>query len=281
MITGCATGIGHAAALALAERGFRVYAGVRSQRDADALSSGGENIRPVFLDVTDAEQIRDTVNRIMLETGEAGLYGLVNNAGTVLSGPLECLPRKELSRQFEVNVIAPIMITQACLPMLRQAARYRPGAGRVVNIASVAGYTTMPFIAPYAASKHALEALSDGLRMELQPWGLHVAVIEPGKIKTPIWRKSRERGDRLAEAISAECLALYEEPLDKVRAYSRYAEEVGAPVEKVVSAISHALEANRPRTRYKVGVDARIGALVRGLPDRWQDWLKLKKLGIG
>jgi len=275
VVTGASTGIGNACALKLDAAGFRVFAGVRKDADAEALrKAASERLTPICLDVTDATQIAQATEQVRAAVGEAGLAGLVNNAGIGVGGPLEFLPIDELRRQFDVNVIGLVAVTQAFLALLRQ------GRGRIVNMGSVSGRIAMPFVGPYTASKHALEALSDSLRMELKPWGIHVALIEPGVIATPIWQKSREAGDALRKAIPEEGLQLYSQVIERFEEEIRKIERAGHPPEVVADAVHHALTAARPRTRYLVGKTARLQVCLSHLPDRLRDALLLRAMGI-
>lgn len=285
LITGAARGIGEACALRLARDGFRVYAGVRREEDGVALiGNGGEAIVPVILDVTNARHIADTLALIDAQCGERGLQALVNNAGVAVAGPLEFLPIHELRDQMEINFIAQLVITQTFLPLLRRS-RAGPDAdyrcGRIVFMSSVSGRSALPFTGAYAASKHALEAAADALRVELIPFGLRVALVEPGVIATPIWQTSLERGEKMLAQVPAQVDEFYGRQLDAIRRRARRGMR-GLPPEKVADAVSHALTARRPRTRYLVGRDARIRVLLRTiLPDRIRDRLiaaALKKL---
>lgn len=282
VITGASTGIGAACALYLADHGFQVFAGVRNCRAGEALI-GGRTARmiPLHLDVTEEESIRDAVDRVTRQLGDAGLAGLINNAGIAVGSPLEVVPIDQLRRQFEVNVFGQIAVTQAFLPLVRK------GQGRIVNMGSIAGRATIPLMGPYSASKFALEALTDALRLELQPWGIHVSVIEPGAVATPIWEKSlKAAADLDAVARSADTLR-YTEMMLRIRDAVRKAVERAIPPDAVVQAVVHALTAAHPRTRYLVGTDAKIRAwMVKWLPDRLNDrlltWmLKLPREGSG
>jgi NAD(P)-dependent dehydrogenase (short-subunit alcohol dehydrogenase family) len=200
--------------------------------------------------------------------GEGGLGGLVNNAGIVIGSPLEVIPIPQLRKQLEVNVIGQIAVTQAFLPLLRRA------RGRIVNMGSIAGRGTIPLLGPYSASKFALEALTDALRMELQPWGIQVSIIEPGAIATPIWEKSAKEAEDLEASVSEESKALYGEAVMRIREATTQAAQRAISTDAVVRAVHHALTASRPRTRYLVGVDAKLRAsMVKWLPDRVQDWV--------
>ena len=195
-------------------------------------------------------------------TGGVRLAGLVNNAGTDVAAPLEFLPLGELRRQLEVNVVGQIAVTQSFLPLLHQ------GSGRIVNIGSVSGRIASPLLGTYTASKFAMEGLTDTLRRELSLWGVAVSIVEPGRIATPIWQKSLKVADELLGALPRRALELYGPAIEEMQRGALEAARWGAPPEKVARAVEHALTAKRPRTRYPVGPDARLGALlVRLLPD--------------
>ena len=262
VVTGASSGIGEACALRLDGLGFRVFAGVRRQQDGDALRrKASERLAPVMLDVTDPLSVQSASDSVAAATGGVGLAGLVNNAGTAVAAPLEFLPLGELRRQLEVNVVGQIAVTQAFLPLLRQ------GSGRIVNIGSVSGRIASPLLGAYTASKFAMEGLTDTLRRELSPWGVAVSIVEPGRIATPIWEKSLKAADELLDALPRRALELYGPAIEEVRRGALEASRWGAPPEKVARAVEHALTAKRPRTRYPVGPDARLGALlVRLLP---------------
>lgn len=269
LITGASTGIGRATALHLANRGWRVFAGVRKEQDATSLrEAGSDRLEPLMLDVTDPGQIVAAAERIGTGTGQAGLDGLVNNAGVAVPGPLETLPIDDFKRQIEVNLTAQVAVTQAMLPAVRTA------RGRIVFITSIGGLMAFPMFGAYHAAKFGLEAVGDVFRQELRPWKIKVAVVEPGSIATPIW----ERGDAEVDAIAARAGAahadLYGEAAAAFREVARKTGERGIPPERVAVKIDHALSARRPRTRYLVGADARGQAFAgRFFPDRLVDWL--------
>lgn len=269
VVTGASTGIGAACALDCAGRGMTVFAGVRDPRAGQALAAkGGPSLIPITIDVTDEPSIARSVEAVRLVVGEKGLGGLVNNAGIVVGSPLEVLPLSHLRKQLEVNVIGQIAVTQAFLPLLRR------GRGRIVNMGSIAGRGTIPLLGPYSASKYALEALTDALRMELQPWGIQVSIIEPGAIATPIWEKSAKEAEGLEASASKEAKALYSEAVIRIREAIAQASQRAIAPDAVVRAVHHALTASRPRTRYLVGTDAKLRAwMVKWLPDRVQDRL--------
>lgn len=269
VITGASSGIGRATALRLARSGFRVYAGVRSDPDAESLRSEGlAGLAPLHLDVTDADALAAAADRVGSEVGERGLAGLVNNAGIGVGGPLEYIDLGDLRRQLEVNVVGPVAVTQAFLPLLRR------GGGRVVMVGSISGRLAAPFAGPYAASKFALEALCDSLRVELAPWGLQVSLVEPGDIDTPIWDKTQRYADEAEARLPAEGRERYGEAIAHVRERLRESARNASPPSRCAEAIEHALTARRPRTRYLVGGDAVAQAwLARLLPDRLRDRL--------
>jgi NAD(P)-dependent dehydrogenase (short-subunit alcohol dehydrogenase family) len=262
LITGASSGIGEATALRLARAGWRVLAGVRATADGDRLrAAGGEQLDPVTIDVTEPATIAAAAEALRGEP----LDGLVNNAGTALAMPLEFLPLDQLRRQLEVNLVGHVAVTQALLPNLRSA------RGRIVNVGSIAGRSALPFLGAYAASKHALEAFTDALRVELRPFGIAVTVIEPGTIATPIWRKGGERFQQLAAQLPQELGALYGERMEAFREAAAAAGRRAEPAETVAAVVERALTEQRPRARYVVGRDARRRALVERLPAGLRD----------
>ena len=271
VVTGASSGIGAACALDCVSRGMTVFASVRDPRTGEALAAkAGPSLVPIILDVTDERSIAQSVEAVQRVVGEAGLGGLVNNAGIVIGSPLEVIPLPQLRKQLEVNVIGQIAVTQAFLPLLRR------GRGRIVNMGSIAGRGTIPLLGPYSASKYALEALTDALRMELQPWGIQVSIIEPGAIATPIWEKSAKEAEGLEASASEEAKVLYAEAVIRIRAAIADASQRAIAPDAVVRAVHHALTASRPHTRYLVGSDAKLRAwMVKWLPDRIQDKLLL------
>ncbi|HSA62445.1 MAG TPA: SDR family oxidoreductase [Nitrospiraceae bacterium] len=276
LITGASTGIGAACALHLDRLGFVVYAGVRKSQDGVVLQQQGTaRLTPLPLDVTDGDSIQKAREFVAGRVGEGGLFGLINNAGIAVAGPLEAVPIADLRRQFEVNVIGQVAVTQAFLPLLRQS------RGRIVNMGSIAGRAAMPLMGPYSASKFALEALTDALRLELQQWGIQVSIVEPGAIATPIWQKSGAQAEELARATSGELNTLYAVVIAGVRARVAEATARAIPAEVVAEAVEQALTSARPKTRYLVGWDAKVRALmIKLLPDRLSDWLMIRILNL-
>ena len=257
MVTGASSGIGLACAVRLAGAGWRVFGGVRTEADAAALRERG--VEPLELDVTDGMQIAAAADTI-----GPSLDGLVDNAGIAIAAPLELVPLDELRHQLEVNVVGQIAVTQAVLPALRRA------NGRVVLMGSIGGRSALPFLGPYAASKHALEAVADSLRIELRPLGVGVSIVEPGSISTPIWRKGAERADELRKGFDDERAAHYAPAVARFRevALSR---GPGADPDAVAKAVEHALTSSRPKARYLVGRDAHIRAWIERLPTPLRD----------
>lgn len=248
LVTGASSGIGQACAARLARNGWHVLAGVRREGTAP------DGTEEIMIDVTDPPELE--LDR---------LDGLVNNAGIAVAGPLEYLPVEELQRQLEVNVLGQLRMVQLALPALRLS------GGRIVNVGSISGRSALPFLGAYAMSKFALEAMSDALRIELRPWGIHVAIVEPGTIKTSMW--TRERPDPPPEAMT-----LYGDRIAAMREFALKRSASGAPAEAVAKVIEDALTADRPRARYLVGRDAKLRAGIERLPSRMRDRVYKKVL---
>jgi NAD(P)-dependent dehydrogenase (short-subunit alcohol dehydrogenase family) len=261
LITGAARGIGRATARRLAASGWDVIAGVRGADDAGELERESPRITPVILDITDEAQVA-ALDAHLPERLDA----VVNNAGIVVGGPVEGVRREDLLRQFDVNVAGQVAVTQAVLPRLRSS------HGRVLFISSVSGRVATPLMGPYTASKFALEAMADALRVELRPWGVAVVLIEPGTIDTDIWRQAEQTVDRTEAALSPEQRALYAGHVATFRrAVPKIRRNASRP-EKVADAIERALTAERPSARYLVGADARAQVVLQALlPTRLWD----------
>lgn len=269
LVTGASTGIGEATALHLRELGFDVVGAVRKDEDAERLE--GQGLRTVRLDVTDAGQIAAARDSL----GDAPLAGLVNNAGIAVASPLEFLPVDRLRQQLEVNLIGQIAVTQAFLPALRRA------RGRIVMMSSIGGRVALPLVGAYNASKFGLEGASDALRRELRPHGVDVILVEPGGVKTPIWKKGATVADEIQAEMPPEADQLYGRMVEKVRVETRKIdEERGSDPREVAEAVGTALTADRPRARYLVGRDAKTRAVMaRVLPARVMDRLIVRALG--
>jgi len=256
--------------------GFKVFAGVRKQADQERLrGEASERLEPLILDVTDSEDISQAAERVSTAT-DARLAGLVNNAGIGVGGPLELLPLSSFRHQIEVNLIGQVAVTQAFIPALRRA------RGRLVFISSIGGLLATPYMSPYHASKFGIEAVGDVVRQELRQFGVHVSIVEPGSIATPIWEKGRATAEAVRDSLSPEGQELYGEPIGRFDEVMRQNAERGAPPEKVAKVVAHALTASRPRTRYLVGADARaMATLKKLLPDRLRDRLVARAIGLG
>jgi NAD(P)-dependent dehydrogenase (short-subunit alcohol dehydrogenase family) len=267
VITGASTGIGHASALHLSSLGFRVFAGVRRAEDGERLRAAGNgSIEPVQIDVTDQSSIDAAAETVREATG-GRIAGLVNNAGIAVPGPLEHLPMDEFRRQIEVNLTGQVAVTQAFLPMLR------PTRGRIVNIGSIGGRVAAPMLGPYAASKHAMEGLTDSLRRELRPSGIEVSIVRPGPIATDIWQRGTTKADELLERMP-EAQEHYGAAIAAARAGAAERQKEAIPPQKVAEVVAHALTSDKPRTRYLVGPRTRVMALFATiLPDRVFDRL--------
>lgn len=276
LITGCSSGIGRACALDLAQRGLRVFAGVRRTADGDRLrGEASGRLEPLIVDVTDPEQIRSAAATVEQAVGEAGLAGLVNNAGIAVPGPLELLSVAEFRRQLEVNVLGAHAVTQRMLPLLRRA------GGRIVMVGSISGRVVAPYYGAYAASKHALEALADGLRVELRPWHIAVSIVEPDTVATPIWRKLDTQLEALTQQADPLAADRYRDDLWRVRRTALRMERAGLDVSAAVRAIRHALCARRPKARYPVGLRTRLAIVGKALlPAGVMDWFLRKGVGL-
>jgi NAD(P)-dependent dehydrogenase (short-subunit alcohol dehydrogenase family) len=272
LVSGASTGIGRATAVRMANAGWDVFAGVRKPEDGEAVRSESPGrIRPVILDVTDRDTIESTAAAVRESVGDRGLDGLVNNAGITVQGPLEFVPLDDLRRQLEVNVVGQVAVTQAVMPEIRTA------TGRIVNMSSIGGRVSHPFIGPYHASKWAIEAITDSLRKELRPWGIHVIAIEPGSMRTEIWDKGVEAAPDTLERLGPRGRELYGDMMEKLRTMAIEARDRGRPADTAAKAVERALTARRPRTRYLVGPDAFAQlALDTVLPDRAVDALEAR-----
>ncbi len=276
VITGASTGIGYDAARYLVERGFHVFGSVRKQADGERVQSElGEQFTPLLFDVTDGAAVATAVSQVTQVVGSDGLAGLVNNAGIAVAGPLLHLPLAEFRRQFEVNLFGLLDVTQKFLPLLGAVPNATQPPGRILNISSISGKIAYPFMGPYAASKHALEALSDALRRELLLYGVDVVVIEPGSVRTPIWDKAQELD------VEQYNQTAYKGILHGMQRVFVDRGKTGIPVEKVSEVIYTALTASKPKTRYVIARKLLTGWLLpRYLPDRMFDQIVGKRLGI-
>ena len=264
LVTGASTGIGRATALRLDGSGWRVFAGVRKEADAESLrQEASPSLIPVILDVTDAGRIA-----ALSESLPERLDAVVNNAGIVVSGPMETVTPDGWRKQLEINVIGQLAVTQAVLPRLRRS------RGRVVFISSVNGQLSMPLVGAYSASKFALEAAADALRMELRPWHIGVAIVEPSQTDTDMWRTADDMVEQTEAALTAEHRELYARHIAGFKKMIPVSQKLAVPAEKVAAVVEEALTARRPRPRYVVGVGTKLQiALMTNLPASLRDRL--------
>ncbi len=269
LVTGAGRGIGRAITVRLARSGWRVYGGVRSAPAARGLATESELITPVELDVTRPEHLA-ALDRELPDRLDA----LVNNAGVAVAGPIETLSRSDMHRQFDINLIGPLALTRLMLPRLRRA------RGRVVFISSINGRVSFPFTGIYNASKYATEAVADCLRVELRPFGVQVALIEPGVIDTDPWRQMDDLIDDLEAGLHPAHRALYATHFAAERQLIGRIRKSAKPAERVAAAVERQLSRRRMRPRTVVGADARtILGMKMLLPDRGLDALWSRGMG--
>ena len=275
VITGASTGIGWATAKLLLERGFRVFGSVRKPADADRLRAEfGANFTPLLFDVTNEAAVLAAAREVRAALGGETLFGLVNNAGVAVAGPVLELAADEFRRQMDVNVIGPIISTQAFGPLLGSDQSLRGPRGRIIMISSVAGKNGNPLTAAYAASKHAIEGLSESLRREMMLFGIDVIVIAPGAVKTPIWSKAEEVD------ISAYKNSPFFPALERIRKFMLQLGETGLPAERIAEAIADALTSAHPKVRYQITPDPMRHLMTAVLPKRMVDRIIAKRLGL-
>jgi NAD(P)-dependent dehydrogenase (short-subunit alcohol dehydrogenase family) len=275
VITGVSTGIGWATAKLLLDRGFRVFGSVRKPADADRLKGEfGANFVPLLFDVTDEGAVQAAAREVRAALDGATLSGLVNNAGIAVAGPLLQTAADKFRRQMEINVIGPIISTQAFAPLLGADPSLKGPKGRIVMISSVAGKNGNPLSSAYSASKHAIEGLSESLRRELMLFGIDVIIVAPGAVKTPIWGKADDVD------VSAYRNSPYAPALEKVRQFTKHLSEIGLPPEKIAETIAEALTSASPRVRYQVTPDPMRHLITGVLPKRMVDKIIAKRLGL-
>jgi NAD(P)-dependent dehydrogenase (short-subunit alcohol dehydrogenase family) len=273
VITGASTGIGWATAKLLLDRGFRVFGSVRNQADADRLKTEfGANFTPLLFEVTDEAAVRAAAREVRSAVNGETLAGLVNNAGIGVAGAVLEISADAFRRQMEVNVIGPIVVTQAFGPLLGSDPTLKGPKGRIVMISSVAGKSGNPLASAYAASKHAIEGLSESLRREMMLFGVDVIIIAPGAVKTPIWSKT----DKTELATNSP----YAPALEKIRAFTRHLSEIGLPPEKIAERILEALTSANPKVRYQITPDPMRHLIMSVLPKRTVDRLIAKRLNL-
>ena len=275
VITGTSTGIGWGTAKVLLDRGFRVFGSVRKQADADRLKGEfGANFMPLLFDVTDEAQVLAAARDVRAELEGETLAGLVNNAGIAVAGPVLELSADEFRRQMDVNVIGPIIATQAFGPLLGADPSLHGPKGRIVMISSVAGKNGNPLMSAYSASKHAIEGLSESLRREMMLFGIDVIIIAPGPVKTPIWAKAEEVD------ISGYRNSPFFPALGQIRKFVQQLGERGLPAEKIGELIHLALTAPNPRVRYQISPDPMRHLMTAILPKRMVDRIIARRLGL-
>jgi NAD(P)-dependent dehydrogenase (short-subunit alcohol dehydrogenase family) len=269
VITGASSGLGRAGAIHLAQLGFRVFAGVRRTEDGEKLAaeSGHDRIHPLIIDVTETDQIRAAADEVASSLGTSGLWGLVNNAGICVPGPLECLAAQQLRHQFETTVVGQLATIQAFLPLLRTS------RGRIVNVTSGLGRIALPYLGAYAAAQFAKEGISDALRRELVPFGVSVSVVQPGAIATPIWDKMARLGEEALAGAGEDTAGLYRGSFLRFLTLNAHQlQTTRTTPADFATVLAEVLTTSRPRTRYQVGADMRrTRLLARLLPDTLLD----------
>jgi NAD(P)-dependent dehydrogenase (short-subunit alcohol dehydrogenase family) len=275
VITGASTGIGWATAKLLLDRGFRVFGSVRKQADADRLKAEfGANFTPLLFDVTDEAAVLSAAREVRAALGGETLAGLVNNAGIAVAGPVLELAADQFRHQMDVNVIGPIIATQAFGPLLGADPSLKGRRGRIVMISSVAGKNGNPLMSAYSASKHAIEGLSESLRREMMLFGIDVVIVAPGAVKTPIWAKADDVD------ISAYKNSPFFPALERIRKFMMQLGETGLPPEKIAEAIADALTSASPKVRYQITPDPMRHLITAILPKRTADKIIAKRLGL-
>lgn len=274
VVTGASSGIGWATVHELTSHGYRVAATVRREEGAERLRQEfGDRVYPLLLDVTEDEQIEAVAAQIASWAGDAGLAGLVNNAGIAVAAPLMHVDLDDLRYQFDVNVVGVVAVTQALLPLLGAQRDAPHPPGRIINIGSVSGHITYPFLAPYAASKHALESISDGMRREFSLYGIKVIVMVLGAVQTPIWEKAENQDIERYRATD------YGAAVEQMHKTVMETARTAMPAAQAARAVRLALQSPKPRSRYVVANNRLLGWLVPRLMPEWLlDWALRKQL---
>jgi NAD(P)-dependent dehydrogenase (short-subunit alcohol dehydrogenase family) len=275
VVTGTSTGIGWGTAKVLIAHGFRVFGSVRKTSDAERLAAEfGDRFVPLIFDVTDEAAVNAAAAHVRAELAGEKLAGLVNNAGVAVAGPLLELPIEEFRHQIDINLVGVVITTKAFAPLVGTDRELKGNPGRIVNISSVGGKNAVPFLAPYAASKFALEGLSESLRRELLPFGIDVIVVAPGAVATPIWRKAEQLD------ITPYLDTPYGKALERLRTHMVKLGKVGLPPEQIGEAVLHALTAAKPKVRTTVTPQPFQDFLARTLPKRVVDRMIGGRLGL-
>jgi NAD(P)-dependent dehydrogenase (short-subunit alcohol dehydrogenase family) len=275
VITVVSTGIGYAAALRLTKASHNVFGSVRNEADAKRLQSElGENYHPLIFDVTDSNAIQDAVEYVTNIVGDNGIDALINNSGIALGGPILELPVDIFRKQFEVNIFGIISVTQAFSKLLG-AYKGATHNGKIIMISSVAGKRSYPFVGPYSASKHALEGMSDALRRELMLYDIDVILVEPGPVKTDIWKKTPNLENNIFLKSD------FEPALRKFNGMIKIFEKKGLDADVIAKRIEKIIISNSPKTRYVLSPNKLRDYILPGLlPDRWLDRAMSKALGL-
>ena len=276
VVTGASTGIGWGTVKVLTQKGFHVFGSVRKTEDVDRLvAEFGDAVTPLKFDVTDATAVTTATKEVRESLNGETLFGLVNNAGIAVAGPLLHLPIDQYRLQLEVNLISPLVVTQAFLPLLGTDRTLKGAPGRIINISSVGGKIGSPFLGAYAASKHGLEGMSESLRRELMLYGIDVIIVAPGPIATPIWDKAADLDLSIYDQTD------YADATKKLSAYAINRGRQGYPPERVGETVWKALTAAKPRTRYAVVPKPLTNWILPSLlPKRWVDKIIADRFGF-
>lgn len=266
LVTGAGRGIGKAITAHMATRGWDVVAGVRRQEDA-AVVGALPRVTPVMLDVTNDEQVASLDDLL-----PARLDAVVNNAGIAVGGPLEAVGTADLRRQFDVNVVGQMAVTRAVLPRLRES------RGRIVFMSSVSGRISTPMTGAYCASKFALEAAADALRMELKPWHISVSVVEPAQTDTDMWATADQMVEDIEGAMTAEQRVLYAKHIAGMKKVIPMSQRMAVPTENVAEVVAQALTSRRPRARYPVGIGPTVQLVAMNNAPSFVSDVMLRKL---
>jgi len=277
LITGASTGIGYGLAKVFLHNGYKVFGSLRKQADAVRLAKDfGSDFKPLLFDITDHEAIDAAAGVLEGEIGSEGLGGLINNAGIAVAGPFIDLDVEAFRHQFDVNVFGLIKVTQAFLPLLGTRKNHRTMPGKIIQMSSVSGRMGMPFVSPYAGSKHALEGITECIRKELLLFGIDVVLIEPGPVKTPIWGKSMDPLEgKFKDSVYHQLMK------NARRRFMAPAVERALPVDKAAQIIFNEFEKKRPHARKVIIAQKfRNWTLPKLLPTRLLDKILGKALGL-
>jgi len=267
LITGVSSGIGAVTTKYLIDRGYYIFGSVRSKADAERCKAEfGHSFHPLVFDVRDLDDIKGAFEQVKEVLGDENLYALVNNAGIAISGPIQFIDSSDIKDQFDINVIGLINTSQVFLPLLGGKQNNTKPSGRLINISSVAGTFSMPFQAPYSASKHAVESLTDAMRRELEIYGIKVISIRPGPVKSDIWKKELDKTKSYSNTI-------YNRIWSKKNDLISQKEKNAAPTLLVAKAVQKAIESKRPKLAYLVYGNPLLYYAIRILPPRWVDAL--------